>query len=180
MVVYNVGKVIGWVSVGFDQDQILQLLVVYCDVSVDYIMEGGCSFCRHVETDYMGLACIQTALYFFLGKLQAAFVIDRDLLACNYALHALQFFLLAEAVVSVSLVYKLFGIFQVNALCLALALYVRSVSAVLIRSLVMKKACLLHGAVNNVNSALYIALLVCIFNTEDEISAFMLGNKICV
>ena len=89
MIVYNVSKIISRISVRFDQDQILKLLIVYCNISVNYIMESGSSLCRHVKTNYMWLSGIQTALNFFLGKLQAAFVINGNLLACYHALHAL-------------------------------------------------------------------------------------------
>ena len=34
MVIYHVCKVIGRVTVGFDQDHIIQLGVIYCNVSV--------------------------------------------------------------------------------------------------------------------------------------------------
>ena len=89
VVIYNVCKVIGWVSIGFDQDQILKLFVVYCNVSVNNIMEGSSSLCRHVKTNYVRLTSIQAALNLLPGKLQTAFVIDGYLLACNNTLHAL-------------------------------------------------------------------------------------------
>ena len=40
MVVHHVGKIIGGIAVGFDQDHIVQLGIIYRDISVDLIMEG--------------------------------------------------------------------------------------------------------------------------------------------
>ena len=36
------------------------------------------------------------------------------------------------------------------------------------------------STVDNIYSAFYVTFLVCIFNTEDEISAFMFCNKVCI
>lgn len=76
MVVDDVCEVVGRISVGFDQDQVFQLLVVYGDVSVDLIVEGCGSFGRHIETDDVRFAGCQIGLYFLFGKTKAVFVVD--------------------------------------------------------------------------------------------------------
>ena len=43
----------------------------------------------------------------------------------------------------------------------------------------MEKSCFCKSTVDNIYSAFYVTFLVCIFNTEDEISAFMFCNKVC-
>ena len=105
MVIDYVCKVISWVSVRFDQNQIFQFLVVYCDISVDYIMECCSSLCWHIETDYVWFSCIKTTLYFFFGKFKAAFVINGNLFSCHNTFHTFQFFLLTETVVCITLFY---------------------------------------------------------------------------
>ena len=105
MVIDYVCKVISWVSVRFDQDQIFQFLIVYCDISVDYIMECCSSHCWHIETDYVWFSCIKTTLYFFFGKFKAAFVINGNLFSCHNTFHTFQFFLLTETVVCITLFY---------------------------------------------------------------------------
>ncbi len=76
MVIDDVCEVVGRISVGFDQNQVFQLLVVYGDVSVDLIVEGCGSFGRHIETDDVRFAGCQIGLYFLFGKTKAVFVVD--------------------------------------------------------------------------------------------------------
>ena len=44
----------------------------------------------------------------------------------------------------------------------------------------MDQACLCQCAVDNVLGALNVALLVCILDTENEISALVLRDQVCV
>ena len=180
VVINNVCEVVCGISVGFNQDQIFHLLIVDCDIAVNNIVECCSSLCRHIETDNMRFSRIQTTLNLFFGKVETSLIIDGDLLACNCTFHTLQFFLAAEAVVCISLLNKLFCIFQVHACCLTLTLYIRTESAVFIRSLIMDKSGFLKGTVNNIYSSLHITFLVCIFNTKDKISAFMFCDQISI
>ena len=180
MVIYNVCKVVGRVSVRLDQDQVFHFFVVYCDVSVNHIVESSSSLCRHIETDNMRFACIQTSLYFFFGKVQTSLVIDGDLLACNYTFHRFQFLRTAEAVVSITLLNKLLCIFEIDSGCLSLTLYIWSDTTVLVRSFIMNKSGVFHGTVDDVYGSLYITLLVCILDSKDKISVFMFCNQVCV
>ena len=41
MIVYYIGKVIGGISVGLDQDHVVQLRIVYGDIAVNVIVEGS-------------------------------------------------------------------------------------------------------------------------------------------
>ena len=180
MVIYNVCKVVGRVSVRLDQNQVFHFFVVYCDVSVNYIVESSGSLCRHIETDNMRFACIQTSLYFFFGKVQTSLVIDGDLLACNDTFHGFQFLRTAEAVVSITLFNKLLCIFEIDSGCLSLTLYVRTYAAVLVRTFIVKKSCTCHGTIDDIYSSFYITLLVCILDSKDKVSIFMFCNQVCV
>ena len=51
MVVHNVCKVVGRISIGFDEDHVVEFCVVYCDISVDLVMECGGSLFRVVLAD---------------------------------------------------------------------------------------------------------------------------------
>ena len=140
MVVDDVCEVVGRISVGFDQNQVFQLLVVYGDVSVDLIVEGCGSFGRHIETDDVRFAGCQIGLYFLFGKTKAVFVVDRDFFSAYVTLALAQALCVTEAVISVTLLYQLFCIFQVQTCCITLALYVRAAAAVFVRSLVVYQA----------------------------------------
>ena len=180
MIVHYVCKIIGRIAVRLDQDQIFHFLIIYCDISVNHIMEGSGSLCGHIKPDHMRLSCCKTSFHFFLWKLQAALVINGNFFSCHHALHGFQFFLSAEAVVSVALIHKLSGIFQIKTGCLTLTLHIRSYAAVFVRTLIMKQSCLFHGAVNNINRPFHITLLICILNAENKITALMFGDQICV
>ena len=67
MVIYNVCKVIGRIAVRFDQDHIVQLGILYRDISVNLIMEGCGSLRRIVLTDYIRDPCCQLCFYLFFG-----------------------------------------------------------------------------------------------------------------
>ena len=58
MVIHNVCEVVGWVSVGFDKDHIVELCVVYRDISVDLIVECCSSLFRVVLADNERLSCL--------------------------------------------------------------------------------------------------------------------------
>ena len=58
MVIHNVCEVVGWVSVGFDKNHIVELCVVYRDISVNLIVECCSSFFRVVLADNERLSCL--------------------------------------------------------------------------------------------------------------------------
>ena len=65
MVIHYVCKVVGRIAIGLDQDHIIQLRVVYGDVSVNLIVEGSGSLSRVILTDDIRHACCQVCLYLF-------------------------------------------------------------------------------------------------------------------
>ena len=99
-------------------------------------MEGCGSFGRHIETDDVRFAGCQIGLYFLFGKTKAVFVVDRDFFSAYVTLALAQALCVTEAVISVTLLYQLFCVFQVQTCCITLALYVRAAAAVFVRSLV--------------------------------------------
>ena len=72
-------------------------------------------------------------------------VVDTDLCSAfgNSGLQAVQTFLVTETVISVSLLDELLCILQVKAALISLALYIRTVTPVFIRTLIVDKSCLL-------------------------------------
>ena len=106
--------------------------------------------------------------------MQAVLVVERDLLALDHlCLKGCQTLLVTEAVICLPLLNQLFSIFHVNA---GLTLDIRTAAAVLVRSLIVYKSRLLQRAVDNLDSALHIALLIGILNAKHEISSGMLCN----
>ena len=112
--------------------------------------------------------------------MQTMFVVNIDLFSCNRLCQGRQSFLIAEAVIGLTLVDQLLRVFHIKSGLLAIALYIWTDSAVLIRSLVVEQTCFFQGAVNDLNSSLNIALLIGIFDSENKVSAFMLCYQICV
>ena len=108
------------------------------------------------------------------------FVVDRDFFSAYVTLALAQALCVTEAVISVTLLYQLFCVFQVQTCCITLALYVRAAAAVFVRAFIVNQSGLFQGAVDDLSSALYITLLVGIFNTEDKISVLVFCNKICI
>ena len=68
------------------------------------------------------------------------FVVDRDFFSAYVTLALAQALCVTEAVISVTLLYQLFCVFQVQTCCITLALYVRAAAAVFVRSLVVYQA----------------------------------------
>ena len=177
MVVHNVGKVIGGEAVSLQQDLIVQGAVFHRDGAIDYIVEGGSAFQRHLLTDYIGFAGIQLGLNLLGGEVAAVAVIlgsnARSLLQFPDLLQTL---LVAEAVVSGAQLYQLEGIFLIDAY--ALTLYIGAYRAADIRTLVPQQAGVPHGVVDNIHGAFHLTLLVSILDPQDHFTAHALGSKI--
>ena len=178
VVVHHVGKIIGGKAVGLDQDHVVQLRIVHGDIPVDLVMEGGGPFRGIVLPDHVGHARRKLRFHLFLRQMQAVLVIDVDLLARHGAGQGGKPLLVAEAVIGLALFDQLFGILQINALLLALALDIGAHASVLVRALVVDKARLLKRPVDDVHSPFHISFLVRILNAQDKIAAFMLGDQV--
>ena len=88
VIVHHIGEIVGWESVGFNENHIVQLRVVHADISVDLVVERGRSLCRIVLADNKRLSCRQVGLYLLLGQVQAVLVIGHNLLAVYCLLQA--------------------------------------------------------------------------------------------
>ena len=71
MVVHHVGEVVGGVSIGFNEDHIIQLRVIHTDIAVNVVVEGGGPLLGVILTDHEGHSGLQIGLHLFLGKAQA-------------------------------------------------------------------------------------------------------------
>ena len=180
MVVHHVGEIVGGIAVGLDQNHIVQLRVVHGNIPVNLIMEGGRSRRGIILADDIGHACRKLGLYLFFAQMKAVLIVHDDLLAGHLSLQGLQALLVAEAVISLPFFNQFLGILQVDARRLPLTLHIGTHASVLVRTLIMLKARFLKRAVDNIHSALHVALLVGILNTENKISSRMLCNQICI
>ena len=86
MVVHHVGEVVGGVSVGFNEDHIVQLRVIHTDIAVNVVVEGGGPLLGVILTDHEGHSGLQIGLHLFLGKAQAVLIIGHDLLSVDVLL----------------------------------------------------------------------------------------------
>ena len=145
MIVNHIGKIVGWITVRLDQNHIVKLRVIDRDISVNLIVERRSSFGRHINADHIWLPFCKIRLNFLFAKGQAMLVVDTDLCSAfgNSGLQAVQTFLVTETVISVSLLDELLCILQVKAALISLALYIRTITPVFIRTLIVDKSCLL-------------------------------------
>ena len=84
MIVHYIGKIVSGVSVGLNQYHIVQFCVVYCDISIDLIMEGRGAAIGIILANHIGDACGQFCFHFFFGQVKTVLVIDANLLACHH------------------------------------------------------------------------------------------------
>ena len=180
VVVNDIGKVIGGIAVGFDQDHVIQLGVVHADIAVQLIVEGGTAFGRGILADHMGQARGQLLFHFLFGQMQAVLVIDVDLLAAHRLCQGGQALRRAEAVIGFAAVDQLFGVFVINARFDALALDIGAHAAVLFGAFIRDQACIGQGTVDDIDGTLHLTDLVRILDTEDIVAALMFGDQIGV
>ena len=112
MVVDYICKIISRVSVGLDQNHVVQFVIVDCDVAVNLILEGCSSLGRHIDSDNVGFSGCQICLDFLLGKVQAVFVINMNLFTAYVGRQRFQTFFITEAVISVSCSINCFAYFR--------------------------------------------------------------------
>ena len=81
VVIHNIRKVIGGITVGLDQDHIVQLGILHRDITVKLVGKGSGSLDGIVLPNDKGLAGIQIRPDLLLGQMQAVLVINHDFLA---------------------------------------------------------------------------------------------------
>ena len=180
MVIDDVGKVVGRIAVGFDEDHVVQFLVLHRDVSVEFVVEGRCAFGGVVLADDIGLTLRKIFFNLFLRQMQAVLVVHADFLAIDDLGQRRQSLLCAEAAVGLSLVDQFLRVFAVNTGAHALTLHIRANAAVLVGTFVLDEAGIGHCALDDIDSAFHIASLIGIFDPQNEIAVFVLGNQIGV
>ena len=178
MVIHHIGKIVGGETVRLNQDHIVQLAILHCDITIQLIVKSGSSLIGDILADHKRLACIQIRLHFLSRKSQAVLVVDADLLALHHlGFQRGQTLSVAKAVVSLPLVDEFFGIFHIDAGLHALTLHIRAVTAVLIRTFIVDQPCLCHGAIDDLYSAVHKTFLVRVLNAKHEISSRMFGYQ---
>ena len=175
MVVDDVGKVVGRIAVLLDQDLILQLRIVHGDLAENRVGEGGGAFDRHFLADDIGRAGVEKLLDFLPGQIAAVAVIAA---AGILALNGFQTLLGAEAAVCLALIDELFGKGEIH--LSAFALDIGAVVAADIGTLVMLKSRGGEGFVDDVHSALDIALLIGVLNAEHKGASLRFCNQIFI
>ena len=170
VIVDDVGEVVGRQAVCLDEHVVIQRVAVHLDVAVDDVVKARLALGGDVLADDVGLAGSDARLDLFLAQVQAVLVILEGL-ALGLRLGALliQALLGAEAIVRAALFDQLLRVGQVQVL--ALGLNVRAAGAADVRAFVVDQTGGLHGIVNDVNGALYLALLIGILDAQDELAA---------
>ena len=179
VVVDDVCEVIGRHAVRLDQDHVVQIGAVHCDVPVQNVVERRFAVLRHVLPDDVRLAGRDAALHFLGGKVQAVLVVLERLAALLRFLAAgAQLLLGAEAVIRLAGLHELLGVGQIHVL--ALALYVRTIVAADVGTFVPLHADAFQRAVDHVDRAGHVAALIGILDAEDELSAVRSGVQVRV
>ena len=180
MIIDYVRKIVGWISIGLDQDHIVQLFVRLGNITINLIMECRHALIRHIGTDNIRLACCQIRLDLLLGQMETMLVICSDLLAANVLLQRLKTFFITETVISLALGDQLLGIFHIKAALTALALDVRTIATILVRTFIMLESGLLQSTVNDLQCFIKKTLLISIFYSKYKVAALMLDDQIGV
>ena len=175
IIVYDVSKIIGRITVRLHQDLILQLAVVTADFAEYGVGIDGAALKRHLLSDNKGKTRIEIFLHLLGGEVAAMTVIAADGILLVELLKPL---LGAEAIISGAKLDKLFGVFHINGL--ALALDVGTVVSAYVGTLVIGKTCNGKGRLNNVGRALYKTLTVGVLNAKDKAAVVVLGDEIRV
>ena len=143
MIIHNVCKVVGRISVRLDQYHIIELCVRHLDLAIDFINKLSRSLIRDILANDKRYSRCQLCLNLFFGQMQAVLVVHHDLFSCHLLAQGIQTLFIAKAVICLSFFDQLLCIFHIDAGLLTLALYIRTTAAVLIRSLIMDQAGLL-------------------------------------
>ena len=89
MIVYHICKIVSRISIGLDQNHIVQLRIVNGNIPVNLILERCRSLRRVILADDIRYACGKFFFYFFLGKMQTVLVIYMNFFSCNYFFESL-------------------------------------------------------------------------------------------
>ena len=80
MVIDNICKVVGGISVGLDQNHIVKFGIIDGNIAVDLIMEGRCACGRVILTNNIRLTLSKVLLNLFLGEMEAMLIIYGNVL----------------------------------------------------------------------------------------------------
>ena len=112
--------------------------------------------------------------------MQTMLVIYGNLFAGHCGTQRIQTFLIAEAVICITLLDQLFGIFQINTLGISLTLHVGANTAILVRSFIMYQTGIFQCTVDDLQRTFLKTLLICILDTQHKTAALMLSDQVCV
>ena len=172
MVIDDIGKVISWHAVAFQQNLILKFAVRDRDVAMQHIEEGRIAIEWHLLADDIRIAILDVRIDYVLRQVAAGTVIAAELAG------RMILFRIAEAIVSMAALDQLFGIFLVEVH--ALTLHIRTVATAESRALVRDDVCHLERAVDEVDSIRDITGTVSIFDTQDEVTFLGLGIEVAI
>ena len=175
MVVHDVCKVVGWKSVALQKYAVLNVCRVNGDFAKHHIGVGAGHVLRHFLTDNVRLACGEASCDFLFGEVSAMLIVGMHAVLVREAFKAL---FRAEAIVCSAEFNEFFGVFFVY--IHTLGLNVRSIACVLVRSFVIGDAGGFKRAINHINCALNLALLVGILYAENKLSAVLARKKKCI
>ncbi len=177
VVIHHVGQEVGRQAVILHQHLHIHAVPWNFDVATEHVRNHADTFARHLHADHMRLASGQAALHFFGAQQQGTAVIARGFTTGHLlGTHLLQLFGSAEAVEGMAGIDQLLGVPGVDLATLALP--VRTVRATDIRAFVPFDAKPAQGVEDLLLRLARGAQLVGVFDTQDELTAVLLGKAV--
>ena len=183
MIVYNIRKIICWITICLDQDHIIKFCIIYLNIAVNGIMKGRCSLCRIVLTNNVRNPCVKLCLNFFFGKMQTMLIIFCNFLAIFCFTGCSQLFqtlFRTEAVISLSFFHQLFSIVQVHTCLHTFTLHIWTITTIFVWSFIVLQSGKFHCIINDIQRFRHKTLLIGIFNTKHKRSMFMACDQILI
>ncbi len=177
VVVDHVGQEVRRQAVVLHQHLHVHAIPWNLDIATQHVRDHANAFARHLHADHVRLASGQAALHFLVAQQQGAAVIARGFAAGHLlGTHLLQLFGGAEAIEGVAGIDQLLGIPGVD--LPALTLTIRAVRAADVRAFVpfdAEPAQCVEDLLLRLTGG---AQLVGVFDTQDELTAVLLGEAV--
>ena len=176
VVVNDIGEVVGRHSIRLQKHLVVQVNVLNGDVAVDLVMERGSPVVRDLLADNAGFAGVVALLRLGSVHVAAGAAVRGSKSVCGVLAAVLV--LATEAVVCVSGFHQLLCILLEHTH--SLALYIRTAGTADVRTLVPVQSAGPERSVDNIGSALNVASLVGILNTQNKLALVLSRDKIGV
>ena len=164
-------------AVGFDDDEVADVVGIEGYVTADEVVQFNRFVLRRLDADDVGTAFLEVLFDRFFGQVSAFAGVDRRFPFGQLSLFfRFQFFRRAEAVVGLAFGQELFRIFLINAQAFSLA--VRAIGTADVDAFIPGDAQPFQGFLDVFFRFRRRTLAVRIFDADDELTVVVLGNEV--